>query len=293
MIPECIFSDAPGYQEDFQGFPLSLADFYQNPESYRAAPFCIFGNLYYVGNKKVCMHLVDTGAGLILFDTGYGNDREMLLESIRSLGFTPADVRLVIHSHGHFDHFNSGDYFREHFGSTICMSRVDTELLEEMPERALCRFGPDPAQGICWPDIRLEDRQVITLGNTAIRCVSAPGHTYGTMAFFFEAKDRAGTVRRVGYWGGCGFLTTYRAYCRKMKLPERKLEIMGETIRKLRSEQVDIVLGNHPNQNNTIGKYARMREQPEENPFINPNSWSIFLSELDRYRVRLLESDKY
>ena len=34
-------------------------------------PLKIFGNLYFVGTSPASVHIVDTGDGLILFDTGY------------------------------------------------------------------------------------------------------------------------------------------------------------------------------------------------------------------------------
>ena len=72
-------------------------------------PFRIIGNTYFVGTYQASAHLIDTGDGLILFDTGYGNTTHMLLDSIRSLGFDPMDIKYIIHSHGHFDHFGSGN----------------------------------------------------------------------------------------------------------------------------------------------------------------------------------------
>ena len=67
---ECELGTNKPYQELMDGFLPALADYYQNPTTYNIPPFCIFGNLYYVGDKKVCMHLIDTGEGLVLFDTG-------------------------------------------------------------------------------------------------------------------------------------------------------------------------------------------------------------------------------
>jgi metallo-beta-lactamase class B len=76
-----------------------------HPWKYTIEPFRIVGPLYYVGNEKVSSHLVDTGSGLILLDTTFPQTTYLLLESIRQLGFDPADIRLILHSHGHYDHF--------------------------------------------------------------------------------------------------------------------------------------------------------------------------------------------
>ena len=126
---------------------------------------------------------------------------------------------------------------------------------------------------------------MITLGNTSIRCVLAPGHTYGTMAFFFHATAGE-TARYVGYWGGVGFLTVYGGFCRDYGLPVGKHLRMAESIQKLRQEPVELMLGNHPPQNCTLEKRTWMWEHPGENPFVNPAGWTEFL---DTVETRLAE----
>lgn len=281
---ECNLGTHRTYEEVFNSFLPNRQDFYQYPEKYDMEPFCIFGNLYYVGNKKVCMHLIDTGAGLILFDTGYSHNYNSLIASIQKLGFCPEDIKYVIHSHGHFDHFGGGDRLRDAYGTKIFMSAVDTKLLEEMPERALMYLSPNPNDEICWPDVKINDGDVIELGNTKIRAVLAPGHTLGTMAFFFDVTDGV-KVYRVGYFGGVGFITIYKEFCRKYCLPENKCGLLKKTIEKLLIEEVDIVIGNHPNQNCTVEKREYMIEHPNQNPFINKESWKILLKCLNESRL--------
>lgn len=280
MYQESRIAYAPGYKPAFDRFVPNLTDFYRDPGSYQIEPFRIFGNLWYVGDRCVCMHLIDTGDGLILFDTGYRNAFPYLLESIRKAGFRKEDIRIVIHSHGHFDHFGGSIDMKHMWNPTIYMSKVDTELLREDPRRALVELGPMRFDEICWPDVTIEDGQEICLGNTRILCRLAPGHTWGTMAFFFTVYDGTET-RRVGYWGGTGFLTMYRDYCRDMGLKEGKAEAMLQTIAMLRKEKVDITIGNHPGQNCTLEKREWMLSHPGTNPFDNPASWPAFLSNVE------------
>lgn len=280
---ECDLGGNKPYRELIENFLPNLADYYENPVLYRVDPFCIFGNLYYVGDKKVCMHLVDTGEGLILFDSGYSHHYDGLIESVKALGFSPYDIKILIHSHGHFDHFGNGDRIRREFGTKIYMSKVDTDLLLEMPERALMKFAPCKDDTICYPDVTFQNGDVITLGNTSIECVLAPGHTPGTTCFFFRATDGERKLD-VGYLGGVGFLTLYKEYLEEYKLDPRMLEIFKETIESLTSRRTDIFLGNHPNHNCTLEKRQYMLEHSGENPFINPDGWSIFLEALEARR---------
>ena len=321
MYKECDFGSNSPYQETMGRFLPNLKDYYRNPAAYRMEPFRIYGNLYYVGDKKVCSHLIDTGEGLILFDTGYRHALHLLIESIRELGFDPHDVKYIIHSHGHFDHFGGGNEMRSLYGSKIFMSAVDTGLLRGRPERALMHLGPAPYDDICWPDEEISDGDHICLGNTDIRCVLTPGHTMGTMTFFFEAKDSGAALKnaaapdnsaagenarqsarkptgeeknnsvpkKVVYMGGVGFLTIYKEYNREYGLPENKTDLMAESIRKVWDEPADIVLGNHPNQNCTIEKREWMKAHPGTNPFVNPEAWHIFLEKLEERRKDFAE----
>lgn len=50
-------------------------------------PFRMVGNLYFVGTHKASSHLIDTGSGLILIDTGYEETADVIVESVTGLGF--------------------------------------------------------------------------------------------------------------------------------------------------------------------------------------------------------------
>ena len=272
------------YRALWDNFLPNLADYYAHPKNYNIAPFRIFGNLYYVGDRKVCMHLVDTGDGLILFDSGFSHNYDSLLDSIRALGFSPADIKLLIHSHGHFDHFGGGDRLRDAYGTKVYMSAVDTDWIRQMPRRALMHLAPSAEDTICYPDETIEDGQEICLGNTRIKCVLAPGHTPGTMCFFFPVTDGETTLQ-VGYFGGVGFLTLYKEYLKEYETDPNMLTVMKEAIAALRGYPVDILIGNHPNHNCTLEKRQHMLDHPGENPFLDPTAWHIFLDALEKRRT--------
>ena len=163
------------------------------------------------------------------------------------------------------------------------MSRVDTELIRENQARALLDYGPHRME-MCWPDELLEDGQILQLGNTKVRCVLASGHTYGVMAFFFEAGGK-----KAGTWGGTGITSLHGEWCRQLGLPAKKAEAMLESVKKLRAEQVEINLGNHPPQNCTLEKRQWMIEHPEENPFIDFESWHIMLDHVQQQVEEMME----
>ena len=67
-------------------------------------PFQIIGNVYFVGCIPASSHLIDTGDGLILIDTGYEDTLFMLVDSVYRLGFQLSDMKYIIHTHWHGDH---------------------------------------------------------------------------------------------------------------------------------------------------------------------------------------------
>ena len=67
-------------------------------------PFRIIGNVYFVGTYQASSHLIDTGDGLVLIDTGYEKTFYLVIDGIHRLGFDPKDVKYVINSHWHWDH---------------------------------------------------------------------------------------------------------------------------------------------------------------------------------------------
>lgn len=88
-------------------------------------PFRVFGNLYFVGTEPASAHLIDTGAGLILLDSGYPETLYLVLDSIRRLGFRLEDLALILHSHGHIDHIGGTRALVELTGAKTAIGAAD------------------------------------------------------------------------------------------------------------------------------------------------------------------------
>ena len=97
MYKETALGAIRPYHDPQRTYATSHSQYFAHPEEFRVDPFRIFGNLYYVGDRKACPYLIDTGDGLILIDTGYGHELPYLLENIRTLGFRVEDIRIIIH----------------------------------------------------------------------------------------------------------------------------------------------------------------------------------------------------
>ncbi len=241
----------------------------------KVTPFRMIGNIYYVGSSKYSCHLIDTGEGLILIDTGCEANAPMIVESMTQLGFSVADVKYIVHSHGHYDHSQASAEIVRLSGAKTWLHREDLRYLD----------------GKFVPDHYIEDGDVLILGNTKMEFVHAPGHTLGTVAIFFDvAVD--GKNYRAGMFGGAGTNQLKRRYLKDRGLSYLQRVMFFESVEMLKKYRVDIPLGNHPWHNHTLKK-AELLATAKENPFIDPQLWGTFLEELEeKLRVILREEAK-
>src|SRR5690606_31722676 len=67
-------------------------------------PFRIFGDTYYVGTTGLSAVLIASDEGHVLLDGGLPQSAALIDRSIRALGFSTEDIRLIVNSHAHYDH---------------------------------------------------------------------------------------------------------------------------------------------------------------------------------------------
>ena len=259
--------------------------YFIDQESRYVHPFRIFGNVWYVGDSWVCVHLIDTGDGLLLLDGGNIGATAMLVNAIWEAGFNPADVRWMVLSHGHLDHIGGAVFFRRMFGTKIYLGEPDARNYREHPELSLVQDSGSLGHDVFEVDHEITDGETIRFGKTEIRFFLVPGHTDGVISAFFDVTDGERTLR-AGYYGGFGFNTLQKSY----------LDDIGDTgyemrntylksLEKVRNQHVDLFLGNHCVNNDTLGRAQRLRDG-DKNAFIDDKAWGEYL---DSKRDALIE----
>ena len=243
-------------------------------------PFQIYGNVWYVGDSWVCVHLIDTGDGLLLIDSGNSGATAMLVQSIWEAGFCPSDVRWIIHSHGHLDHIGGANFFKKMFGSRLYLGEPDARMFRERPELSMIQDTCCGAESLFVPDYEIHDGETLTFGNTVMTFYLCPGHTEGVISCFFDACSDGETLR-CGYYGGFGFNTLQKDYLLDIGDTDFSMRrIYLESLAKVRDQKVDIMLGNHCENNDTLGRHRLQLLHPDgPNPFIDPEQWGKYLDE--------------
>jgi len=76
-------------------------------------------------------YLVKTGDGsYMMVDTGFRMHRSNILRELEKAGCTPGNLRLIIITHGDFDHTGNAAYLRKKFGAKIAMHPGESEAVE-------------------------------------------------------------------------------------------------------------------------------------------------------------------
>ncbi len=256
-------------------------------------PFRIWGNLYFVGTEPASTHIVDTGDGLILFDSGYQQSLYLVIHNMHLLGLNPLHLKYIVHTHGHIDHMGATRALIELTKARTFLGEADKDYVNGVRDLSYAKeLGMDFTEFFD-ADVLLNDGDKIRLGNTEITAVAIPGHTEGAMSYFFDVYDGE-RVFRAGLHGGMGINTLTDEFLSVHHLPFSLREDFINSMNRLKKEKVDIFLGNHMQHNDTLGKYQKI-VNGDLDAFVNPREWADFcelaiqnLDALCKYESNLL-----
>ncbi len=134
-----------------------------------------------------------------------GGNPEQLLAEVHRLGLK---VVRILHTHAHFDHFLASGDVQKATQAPICLHPHDQKLWEMLDVQCQA-FGvpyipaPDPD---CW----IQDGEVLSLGRVSGQVLHTPGHTPGSLSFYFASQQLVlsgdtlfrGGIGRTDLWGG-------------------------------------------------------------------------------------------
>ena len=136
-----------------------------------------------VGQLKANCYLVwdETNEALIIDP---GDDADFIIKNILDEELTP---RLIVATHGHFDHIMAALELQLAFKIPFFMHEKDLFLLDRMDSSAKYFTGFDPGPS---PDVDkfLKDKAEIKVGNMEFKIIYTPGHTPGCVSIYCKAK---------------------------------------------------------------------------------------------------------
>jgi metallo-beta-lactamase class B len=180
----------------------NLADCSMPPENAAAAvgavvdapPTKIFDQLYYLGSNSVATWAIVTSAGIIQIDSlnNTADAQRVIIGGYKKLGLDPAQMKYLVLTHGHADHFGGAKFLQDTYHPRVLMSAVDWDMVAKLPPAAVV----PPAR-----DMEITDGQKLTLGGTTLTFYITPGHTPATVSMLVPVTDR-GEPHLLSFWGG-------------------------------------------------------------------------------------------
>lgn len=135
----------------------------------------------------VNIYLIDGGSEYALIDVGFLDELTEVLDLIRQLDFSLSACKYLIATHADVDHAQALARAREIFKCRVVAHAKSVAPLESGDE--ILTYARIDAQGIripmppCKVDVRVEEGDVLEVGDRRLEVWSTPGHTAGQLAF--------------------------------------------------------------------------------------------------------------
>lgn len=146
-------------------------------------------------------YLVPAETGFVLIDTGSSNRRTELETELTRAGCGPGDLKLMVITHGDFDHTGNAAYLGEKYGAKIAMHQDDSGMAER-GDMFWNRSSGNPLVKLLAPilmgfprsnrfvaDLFLEDGDDLSEYGLDARVLRIPGHSKGSIGVLTAGGD--------------------------------------------------------------------------------------------------------
>lgn len=150
-------------------------------------------------------YLITIDKGFILIDTGFSKNREQIEKELESADCKPGTLKLIVLTHGDFDHSGNCAYLREKYGAKIAMHHADKGMVEHgdlFYNRNVNFLTKALGKIIVFflrtslkendrftPDIYVEDGYDLSTFGFDARVIHIPGHSKGSIGVLTNTGD--------------------------------------------------------------------------------------------------------
>ena len=150
---------------------------------------------------SVNCYLLRTDTGYILIDTGCSKRRTNLEKELESVGCEPGNLKLIILTHGDFDHTGNVAYLRQKFDVRVAMHLDDAGMVEHgnmfwnrKKSNFLIKFIAPLLFGFgkserFKPDVYLDDGSDLSEYGFDAKVLHLPGHSRGSIGILTGGGD--------------------------------------------------------------------------------------------------------
>lgn len=125
-----------------------------------------------------------------------GDEGERILGALQRLELTP---KMVINTHGHFDHIGANRLVVERTGAALLIHRADLPLLENAARHA-AMYGLQVTASAP-PTQLLDGGETLELGTLSLRVIPTPGHSPGGISLWVDGHVFTGDALFAGSIG--------------------------------------------------------------------------------------------
>ncbi len=228
-----------------------------------AQPYKIIDNTYSVGSAGLTALLIVTPKGAVLLDVGLPQNAALVEANIVKLGFKLSDVKILLTSHGHFDHSGGLARLKADTGATMIAAEAERYALEKGVYP-----GSEKVTTMNFPGVKVDravkDGGVVELGGLKLTAHLTPGHTQGCTTWTWPVKDKDGSAHTAIYF--CSASVAANSL-----VPEQYRGIVADyrhTFATARAIPGDVFLAPHAEFYDANAKQARLGKTGP-NPFID------------------------
>lgn len=203
-------------------------------------PFQIEGPIHYVGTKGLGAYLITTDEGHILLDGAGPGYEDLVVENIETLGYSIADVKILLNSHAHYDHSGGLAKLKELSSAQLFAMKEDVDQLERG-----VYAGSEDDESLMAPPVKVDGllfhRDTVAYGGIQMVGWLTPGHSPGCTSWWMTVGEGE-TAKEVLFF--CSASVAANSL-----VPEQYPGIVADyqtTFEMTKDWQPDIFLANHP-----------------------------------------------
>jgi metallo-beta-lactamase class B len=261
-----------------------------NVEYQKIPPIKVFDNLFYVGPGFVSVWLIPTTDGLILVDGAQEPYVDFVIDNIRKAGFDPRNIKYILLSHGHLDHFGGAAKIQALSGARVATLEEDWQLIDAAFKAPNANANANrPLGPVLKRDMVIKEGDTITLGKTELKVYKLPGHTPGSPSFTFTVYDNGrphkalifgGPGQRGGVEGGTEFLNSIRRLQKEFADVEVPVHVHSH-------------LATYPYPGGAVFERMQKPRKPgDPHPMVDNATWRAWLKTAEAGTVKYIEDAK-
>jgi metallo-beta-lactamase class B len=238
--------------------------------------------------------LIVGDAGLVLLDGGLEQSAALIDANIRKLGFKTEDVKLIVNSHGHYDHAGGIAALQRASGATVAASPSGARALERgenTPDDPQFGFGKAENGFAPVKNVKvIKDNEVLRVGNVAITAIFTPGHTPGSTTWSWQSCEGSRCLNMVY----ADSISSVSAPGFKFTAKPEVVNLFRRSITRLAELPCDIVVSTHPS---ATGLDAKIKQRAELNgtgpdPFVDHGCQALAAGAMKGLEARIAEERK-